>query len=503
MFPLLICEIFLFVYASAASDCLLREYGENKKVCVCNSEHCDYFSENLALDKVNIITSTQSGARYRTSVQDFETVSNSTNLITINRNKTYQKINGFGGALTDTAGVNIMSLPAGAAEHLMRSYFTGTGSMYNLCRVPMGGTDFSTRGYSYDDGPEDKNLSNFKLAEEDFKYKIPLMNLALNLSMSQTKLKFFTSTWTAPKWMKENGKYAGGHLKKEHYQTWANYFVRFLEEYKKQGLEFWAISTGNEPLLAKLPFIKIPSVNWDSKTASIWIRDHLGPTLRSSRFSDIKLLAIDDQRLFFKDYVANVMKNETTRSYVDGFSVHWYLDTDISPKVLENTHQRFPEKFILSTEASSGFLPWQTHVDLGAWDRAEKYANDILENLNNWVTGWVDWNLALDTKGGPTYINNHIDAAIIVNATAGEFYKQPMYYAISHFSKFIPEGSVRIDAKSDVNLPLVALTRPGPDKKVVLVVLNKNNEDVPVTIKDELRHINLNLERRSITTVIY
>lgn len=89
------------------------------------------------------------------------------------------------------------------------------------------------------------------------------------------------------------------------------------------------------------------------------------------------------------------------------------------------------------------------------------------------MTGWVDWNMALDTQGGPTYINNFIDSPILVNATAGEFYKQPMYYAIGHFSKFIPEGSVRIEAKSDANLPLVALTRPEPDGKTVLVILNK------------------------------
>lgn len=93
------------------------------------------------------------------------------------------------------------------------------------------------------------------------------MKMALNLSMYQTQLKFFTSTWIAPKWMKDSGEYAGGYLKKEHYQTFANYFLKFLEEYKKEGLDFWAITTGNEPLLAKTKLIKIPSVNWDAQKA--------------------------------------------------------------------------------------------------------------------------------------------------------------------------------------------------------------------------------------------
>ncbi|XP_045476570.1 putative glucosylceramidase 4 [Harmonia axyridis] len=501
---LIICEFFLVAFAKADTSCLLRDYGDNKRVCVCNSEHCDYYFVDITPDKVDVVTSTQDGARYRKTVQEFETSASSSNLIIINRNNTYQSINGFGGALTDSAGINIMSLPPRAADHLMRSYFTGMGSMYSICRVPMGGTDFSTHGYSYNDGSEDKDLANFKLAEEDFKYKIPLMRIARNLSMYQTQLKFFTSTWVAPKWMKDNGRYEGGSLKNEHYQTWAKYFLKFLEEYKKQGFDFWGITTGNEPLLSKLTAVtKIPSVGWNSSTASVWIKDHLAPTLRSSKFSDIKLMAIDDQRVFFSDYLTNLMQNETTRNYVDGFAVHWYLNSFISPEVLTGAHQRFPDKFLLSTEASSGFYPWNKHVDLGSWERGEKYANDIIDNLNNWVTGWVDWNIALDLKGGPTFIKNYIDSPIIVNSTAGEFYKQPMYYAIGHFSKFIPVGSVRIEAVSNLNLPMVAFTRPGPDNKMVLVLLNKNKNSVSVSVKDGSKIINLNLEKKSITTVMY
>ncbi|KAL3287229.1 hypothetical protein HHI36_001706 [Cryptolaemus montrouzieri] len=149
------------------------------------------------------------------------------------------------------------------------------GSNYNLCRVPMGGTDFSIRGYSYDDVTDDVNLDNFKLAPEDFEYKIPLMKIALNLSMYQTQLKFFTSTWTAPKWMKINNEYYGlrGELKTEYYQTWADYFLKFLKAYKEQGFEFWAITPGNEPLLARIPHVKINSVAWNAETASLFVRN--------------------------------------------------------------------------------------------------------------------------------------------------------------------------------------------------------------------------------------
>lgn len=75
-------------------------------------------------------------------------------------------------------------------------------------------------------------------------------------------------------------------------------------------------------------------------------------------------------------------------------------------------------------------------VILGSWGRGEFYAQNILENLSHWTSSWIDWNIALDTNGGPTYIDNNVDSPIIVNVTANEFYKQPMFYVIGHFSKF-------------------------------------------------------------------
>lgn len=79
--------------------------------------------------------------------------------------------------------------------------------------------------------------------------------------------------------------------------------------------------------------------------------------------------------------------------------------------------------------------------------------------------------MALDTHGGPTYIENYVDSPILVNSTSGEFYKQPMFYAIGHFSKFVPPGSFRIGTLSGVDgLNVAAFSRP--DGGVVLVILN-------------------------------
>ena len=86
------------------------------------------------------------------------------------------------------------------------SYFGSDGIKYNLGRVPIAGTDFSIRGYSYDDVDGDIDLKHFNLAEEDINHKIPLMKQALKLNPS---LRFLAASWTAPPWMKSSKKFIG------------------------------------------------------------------------------------------------------------------------------------------------------------------------------------------------------------------------------------------------------------------------------------------------------
>jgi glucosylceramidase len=93
--------------------------------------------------------------------------------------------------------------------------------------------------------------------------------------------------------------------------------------------------------------------------------------------------------------------------------------------------------------------------------------------INHWVSGWIDWNLALNTVGGPTYLNNNLDSAVIVNATANEFYKQPIFYALAHMSKFVPPGSKRIQLNSNADLGVNNAAFLRPDGIVAVVLLNR------------------------------
>ncbi|CAG9854467.1 unnamed protein product [Phyllotreta striolata] len=523
----LIVILLLNIFASVlTSDCLAKDFGEGSVVCVCNDQHCDKIPKVEKTDPSSYIiyTSDKAGQRFNSTKNDFRPINphyvkndeckdsskdgqnnNKSITITIDQSVKYQSILGWGGAFSDSTGINIKSLNENLQNELLRSYFSDEGLEYNLGRVPIGGTDFSTRGYTYldtlddNDYNEDPLLTGFKLAEEDFLYKIPLIKEAQKLS---DNLLLLGSCWTSPKWMKENRDYNGvfGYLRKEMYRPWANYYVKFLDAYRNQNVSFWGITTGNEIYFA-LTLRDIPGILWTPEEMKHWLRWHFGPTIRNSSYSDIKILANDDNRPLLTHSLSTLFSDKINLEYIDGAAIHWYFDTKYNAFNLEETHREYPDKFMLYTEACN--FAQNNRASLGNWQNAEKYANNIIENLNNWVVGWMEWNMALDLNGGPTYINNSVESSITVNASGQEFFKQPSYYAIGHFSKFLPRDSVRIySSRCDPDLEIVALKRP--DGGVAVIILNQSNDIQRRTIVDSAKgEISLNVSPHSISTILY
>jgi glucosylceramidase len=208
--------------------------------------------------------------------------------------------------------------------------------------------------------------------------------------------------------------------------------LRFFEEYFKHGIKYWGVTIQNEPSSGADPGYGWQTLYFSYEMQRDFAAKLLGPLLRKTAVTqDIKLMGHDDQRtdvLKAAQAMYNVSKNE---SYIDGLAVHWYSHSQYEP--LTDAHNIRPDKFILSTEACNAYAPGEHVPILGDWERGEAYGHDIIQNLANWVTGWTDWNLALDEKGGPNWVGNFVDAPVIVNKTADEFYKQPMFYYLGHF----------------------------------------------------------------------
>ncbi|KAK7586269.1 hypothetical protein V9T40_004145 [Parthenolecanium corni] len=488
-----------------SNACIPRKFNFDSVVCVCNATYCDTLSNIRAPLAGNyvIYTSSRDGLRFQRSVGSFQSKATSEGVkYKIYSKRTFQEIYGFGGAFTDSAGINILSLSEPAQNLLLQSYFSKDGLEYVLGRVPIGGTDFSTRGYTYQDNSTDASLKSFSLTQEDLNYKIPIIKRAQ--SYAQKSLKLIASCWSPPKWMKTNHELTGfGVLKDEYYKAYANYHVKFLDAYKENAIDVWCITTGNEPMNGLLIMNKLNAVGWTPTSQRRWIGQHLGPNMRSSH-PNVCILTGDDQRYTLPWWLKTVMEDKEAAKYINGTAVHWYWDFIIPPVQLRKTHEDFPNLFIINSEASYGDKPWDWYkVALGAWKRAEEYAHDIIQDLNNWLVGWVDWNLALNEEGGPTYIKNFVDSPIIVNEAKDEFYKQPMFYAIGHFSKFLTPGSVRIENSVSPANVLETVSVKRPDQSIAIVVLNKKSYDVKLSLANGKDLAVINIPKYSVNSILY
>jgi glucosylceramidase len=278
--------------------------------------------------------------------------------------------------------------------------------------------------------------------------------------------------------------------------------VKFLDEYRKLGVTFWAVTAQNEPIDGRVPGFAFNCMGWTAEEQRDFIKNNLGPAITASQNKDTKIIILDDQRAFIVSWANTVLSDPEAAKYVSGIGVHWYMDL-LPPSLLSTTHYAHPNYFILGTEACTGALPWDAPVKLGSWHRGELYADDIIQDLNHFVAGWTDWNLVLDMKGGPNWEGNTVDAPIIADNSTDQIYKQPMYYALGHITKFVPEDSVRIDGLSPDLKKLAVLTVLRPDGIVVAVILNQYDLPLVIALEDEGKVIEIPIAAHSIHTVAY
>ncbi|KAK4329358.1 hypothetical protein Pmani_000281 [Petrolisthes manimaculis] len=248
---------------------------------------------------------------------------------------------------------------------------------------------------------------------------------------------------------------------------------------------------------------------WSPEDTRDWIKTHLGPAMKSAGYGDVQLMIHDQTRDTIPWYVLPCLDDAECNQYVDGTALQWYADWWTSPDSMDETHNLYPEKFMLYTESCDG---WNAEPDekviLGSWVRAENYAFNVLEDLNHWATGWVDWNMALNMSGGPDWAGKAADSPIIINTDAGEFYKQPMFYALGHFSKFIPPGSIRMP--SSVSGPgsgdvIAVAVHDIPSLTDVAIILNRGDSSKSVSVDSGsgMEFMNFVMPAKSITTILF
>lgn len=427
-----------------------------------------------------------------TQITNFQQAENPSS-IKVNSETELQTITGFGGAFTESSAYLLNQLSSEKRNLILKAYFSREGANYSLTRTHMNSCDFSRNNYAYSPVAGDTELEHFSV-DEDRDDLIPMIKDAM--AISEDGFRLFASPWTAAPWMKDNNSWVGGKLLPKYYDTWALFFSKYVDAYKAEGINIWGFTVENEP--------HGNGENWESmhyspEEMTHFVQHYLGPKLEADGKGDLVILGYDQNREGLKEWVDVMFKDEASSKYYGGTAVHWYESTyDYFPEELQYAHQKAPDKFLIQTEACiDAEVPvwkddkWYWKKEATDWGYdwreaskkylhpkyapANRYARDIIGCLNNWVDGWVDWNMVLDTKGGPNWANNWCIAPVIVNPQEDEVYFTPLYYIMAHFSKFIRPGAKIIETQHTDEALMVAAAE-NPDGTIAVVVFNEGKE---------------------------
>lgn len=377
--------------------------------------------------------------------------------IIIDDNKTFQTIEGFGGAFTDAAATVFSQLPPKAQEQFLKANFDPVeGNGYTLCRTTIHSCDYAPQMYTYDDTPGDKDLKNFSI-DHDRKERIPFIKRAM--AVAQGKLRLYASPWSPPGWMKTNGEMLhGGKLKPEYSQTWADYYVKYINAYAAEGIPMWGLTVQNESLATQV----FESCIFTAEEERDFVKNFLGPTLAKAGLGDIKLMIWDHNRGLMYQSVEPAYEDPDASKYIWGAAFHWYVGDHFDN--VRMVHDAFPDKHLLYTEGGIG----------GTWDEADRLARSVIHDLNNWTEGWAVWNLVLDQNNGPRHAggSNHGGLNIVnANTDSGQITYNPPFYVFGQFSRFIRPGARRIACTSN-NDDFIATAALNSDGKIAVVVHN-------------------------------
>lgn len=409
--------------------------------------------------------------------------------------KTFQTFLGIGGAITDASAEVFAKLPLDKQDELIKAYYSKTdGIGYTLARTNIHSCDFSSDSYTYV-AEGDKELKSFNI-DHDKKFRIPLIKKAAEMA---NDLTLFASPWSPPAFMKSNNDMLhGGALLPEYYQSWANYYVKFIDSYQKEGINVWGITIQNEPMATQ----RWESCIYTAAEERDFLKNYLGPTLEKIGMGDKKIIVWDHNRDLITQRVSTILDDKEAAKYAWGIGFHWYEDWSGGEPMYENVekvNEMYPDKNLIFTEGcADSFNP----AYYQKWANGERYGKSMINDFNNGTVGWTDWNILLDEHGGPNHVGNYCFAPIHSNTQTGELIYTPSYYYIGHFSKFIDKGAKRVGSTASRS-QLLTTSFLNPNGKMVTVVMNQSDKKVNYFLYLGQRASEVSILPHAIQTLVY
>ncbi|UOR04173.1 glucosylceramidase [Hymenobacter aerilatus] len=412
----------------------------------------------------------------------------SASVIEIDDSQQFQTIDGFGYCLTGGSATLLLQMGQAERTALLKELFDpkAAGSIgVSYLRVSIGASDLDPVVFSYDDMPEgqtDPQLTKFSL-DPDRKELIPALKEILAINPN---IKILGSPWSPPTWMKTNGNSKGGSLKPAFYNAYAQYFVKYVQDMKAEGIRIDAITVQNEPLHPG----NNPSLLMLAEQQAEFIKNSLGPAFIAAKI-DTKII-VYDHNADRPDYPLAILNDPEARKYVDGSAFHLYAGPI---EALSKVHEAYPDKNIYFTEQ------W-----VGAKSKFEDNLGWHMKTLmigatRNWAKTVLEWNLAADPQQNPHTPGGCTECLGALTLDGNQVQRNVAYYVVAHASKFVRPGSVRIASTATGTLPNVAFRTPAGQ----IVVLVQNDQKTPQTfsIRYKGKLVSLTLEAGAAGTYVW
>ncbi|MGE5355814.1 MAG: glycoside hydrolase family 30 protein [Deltaproteobacteria bacterium] len=480
-------KVSFFLFPAIISMMFLECKKETQKF-VLKNEYVKVFTTSK--DSIRDLSKSE-GVEFKDLIQPLETQI----CIFVEPEKTFQSFIGIGGAITDASAEVFAKLSPQKQEELINSYFDSEkGLGYSIIRTNMNSCDFSSSSYTYVK-ENDRTLSSFNI-DQDKKYKIPMIKKALGRSPGS---KVFFSPWSPPAYMKTNkNMLKGGKLLPEFNSQWANYYVKFIENYKTEGINIWGLTIQNEPMATQ----RWESCIYTAEEERDFLKNYLGPALAKSKMKDKKVIIWDHNRDLITHRVNCILSDREAAKYVWGIGFHWYENWSGGDMMFENIDEiqkLYPEMKLVFTE---GCADSYKKDELFNWLNAEKYARSMINDFNNGTVIWTDWNILLDENGGPNHVGNFCFAPVHADLRSGQLIYTPSYYYIGHFSKFVSPGDKRISSVSSRS-QLLTTSFINASGSISTIVMNPTENSILYNLCVKSRAAEIEIPPRSIQTLRY
>lgn len=463
------------------------------------------------------------------------------NAVVVDLNDERQTLDGYGVSLTESSAFIMACLTDEEREAVLKEFFSEEGANFPIVRTHIGACDFSVEGkYSLCEKDGDTAMETFSLNrdKEGFSraqypqikneqydlYHLMKDVAAIKAAQEDKEYRIVANTWTAPAWMKDNKAYyerdwsrdlhRGGHLLPEYRQAYADYLLKFAEAWRAEGVEIWAMTPVNEPQGNDGGW---ESMDFGPEVEAEFIADYMAPIFAKNGFEHIKILGFDQNIFEMSPYTKAIYDdNAAASAATDGMALHWYGSTfSCFPEVLDSIHALYPGKRLIHTEGcidNLGCPAWEAVTDPAgftesgwfnndsfwwnncatdwaystpywpelhpAYSACQRYAQYIIEGMNHWMTGFVDWNFALDSIGGPNHVQNYCGACLMVDYGQDIIYYTPYYYVLKQLSRTMRPGDIALGVSETNNENLFVSAARRADGQVTVQILNKSKEAI-------------------------